>query len=899
MPELGSSTTRHGGVAAAAATATVAAAVLGAAMLAPHHPALKLASARSALSVPGRGASVPFTEYEADDAATNGTVLASSRLRNTLAGEATGRQAVTLSGSGRYVEFTLTKPANAVDIRYSIPDSANGQGQTAPLAVYVNGAHNQDLTLTSKYSWFYGTYPFSNNPGDGNPHHFYDDVRTTFASTLPQGTKVKLQVDSGSVPETIDVADFEQIAPLSQPAGSLSALDYGADPTGAADSGSALTNAINAASTQGKVLWIPAGTYTVNQHLIVNNVTIRGAGPWYTVLHGNGVGVYGNYAPTPSGNVKLYDFAIFGETIDRNDGAQVNGIGGALGGGSVASDIWIQHTKVGLWMDGPFDGFTVTNCRIQDVTADGLNLHDGISHTTVTQNFIRNTGDDGLATWSEQNADHDDTFSFNTVELPMLANGIAVYGGHDISVTDSVVADTQTNGGGIHVANRFNSVPMAGTTTIARDTTLRAGNLDPNWNFGVGALWFDALNAPMNGTVNVTDTDLLDSSYEAIQWVEGSSISNVNFNHVNIDGAGTFALQIQVGGSASFTNVTAAHLGASNPIYNCLGAGAFTINQGSGNSGWYTSTPYCGPWPDPVYGGGNPPPTTPPPTTGPPTGPPTCQRNATASSSTQGYLPANTIDGDANTYWESANNAFPQTLTVDNCTASTVGSVTLRLPPSSAWGARTQTLSVSGSTNGSSYSTLAASAGYLFDPATGNQVTISFNPTSVRYLRLTFTANTGWPAAQVSELTTAAGGGGGGNPDLAAGKAMSASGSTDVYTPDKANDGDTGSYWESADNAFPQWVQVDLGAATGVGRIVLALPGSWPARTETFAVLGSTDGSSFSTVLGPAGHAFDPASGNTVTLTFAPATVRYLRLNFTANTGWPAGQVSELRAYAS
>src|SRR5690348_5413541 len=83
MPELGSSTRtparpRGGGsghLAAAAATATAGAAVLAAVMLAPHGPApaLKLSSAQSALSVPGRGATVPFTEYEADDAATNGT----------------------------------------------------------------------------------------------------------------------------------------------------------------------------------------------------------------------------------------------------------------------------------------------------------------------------------------------------------------------------------------------------------------------------------------------------------------------------------------------------------------------------------------------------------------------------------------------------------------------------------------------------------------------------------------------------------------------------------------------------------------------------------------------------------------------------------------------------------
>jgi hypothetical protein len=38
------------------------------------------------------------------------------------------------------------------------------------------------------------------------------------------------------------------------------------------------------------------------------------------------------------------------------------------------------------------------------------------------------------------------------------------------------------------------------------------------------------------------------------------------------------------------------------------------------------------------------------------------------------------------------------------------------------------------------------------DPDTGNAVTISFPATSARELTLTFTANTGWPAAQVSEF---------------------------------------------------------------------------------------------------------------------------------------------------
>jgi hypothetical protein len=876
-------------------------------------PAVAAASATSPLAVAGRGATVGFTEYEAEDAATNGSVLGMNRTAGTLAGEASGRRAVQLTGAGKYVEFTLTRPANAIDVRYSLPDSPTGTGITAPIALYLNGAKNRDLTLTSKYSWYYGSYPFTNNPGDGKQHHLYDETRALLGSTLAAGTKVRLQVDNAAASSyTIDLADFEQVGPAaSRPANSLSVADYGADPNGAAEASNAFDAAISAARSQGKEVWIPPGTFTINRHIIVDNVTVRGAGPWYSVLHGNGVGLYGNYAPNPSGNVKLYDFAILGEVQERNDGAQVNGVGGALGGGSVVQNLWIQHTKVGLWLDGPFDGLTIRDNRILDQTADGLNLHNGISHVTVTNNFVRNAGDDGLAMWSDQNADHDNVFSFNTIVAPILANNIAIYGGRDNSVTDNVVSETQTQGGGLHVGNRFNSVPLAGTTTLARNTTLRAGVLDPNWQFGVGALWFYALDAPMTGTINVTDTDLLDSSYEAVHFI-GNGISNVNLTNVRIDGAGTFAVQLQSTGSARFANVTAAHIGGPAGIYNCQGAGAFTIADGGGNGGWNTT--YCGQWPDPVYtypGPGPGPSPTASPTVSPsptpsPTPPPggnlALRRPVTVSSTTQAYAGANAVDGDANTYWESANNAFPQTLTVDLGASSALSKLTLKLPPSSAWGTRTQTLSVSGSTDGSAYSTLAGSAGYTFDPAGGNTVTVPVNGTA-RYVRLTFTANTGWAAGQLSELEVY----GGSSPpppppagNLALRRPVTVSSATQTYAGANAVDGDAASYWESANNAFPQALTVDLGSSAALKRVVLRLPPSsaWSTRTQTLSASGSTDGSAFSTLAGSAGYTFDPASGNAVTIAVG-GTARYVRLTFTANTGWPAGQLSELEAYAS
>src|SRR6202789_1491593 len=231
----------------------------------------------------GSGASLPYAQVQAESSATNGTVIGPSYTQGQLADEASGRKAVTLQGTGQYVTFTTPVATNSIDFRYSIPDSSDGSVYTAPLSLYVNGTKQTDFTLTNAYSWYYGSYPFTNTPGSGQ-HHFYDEVHRLFGTTYPAGTTFKLEVDSEDTASsyTIDLADFEQVgAALTQPAGSVSVTSEGADASGVADSTNAFNAAITAAGAGGTV-WIPAGTYNVPGHIAVNNVTIAGAGMWYS-----------------------------------------------------------------------------------------------------------------------------------------------------------------------------------------------------------------------------------------------------------------------------------------------------------------------------------------------------------------------------------------------------------------------------------------------------------------------------------------------------------------------------------------------------------------------------------------------------------------------------------------
>jgi hypothetical protein len=221
-------------------------------------------------------------------------------------------------------------------------------------------------------------------------------------------------------------------------------------------------------------------------------------------------------------------------------------------------------------------------------------------------------------------------------------------------------------------------------------------------------------------------------------------------------------------------------------------------------------------------------------------------------------------------------------------------------------GARSVTVSNTGNA-AASISSLAASGEYAQTNTCGSSiaagasctVNVTFTPTAAgtRTGAVTITSN----AANSPSTIALTGTGATPSSNLALGKPITASSYTQVYAPANANDGNTSTYWESANHAFPQWLQVDLGSAQSFGRIVLNLPPSsaWGTRTQTLSIAGSANGSSFTTIVGSANYTFNPATGNVVTITFPAASARYLRLNFTANTGWPAGQASELQVYAS
>lgn len=538
------------------------------------------------------GAQLPFTSLEAEGAETNGTTIGPDLTQGSLASEASGRRAVRLDSPDQHVDFTLPAAANALTVSGNVPDGVSGT-----VSVLVNGQRlPEPLQVTSEFS-----YLDTPDITGSQTHHLFDSARLLLGRDLRAGDVVRLQPDTAA-PFTVDLADFEQVAaPPPQPPGSISVTETGADPGGRADSAQAFSTAIEQAGSSGGQVWIPPGRYRIDSPLPVHGVSLRGAGAWHSVLRSSHL-----IDRTESGGgVGLHDFAVIGAVTDRVDESPDNAVTGSLGPGSAVTGLWLQHLKAGMWLTGNNDDLLVEGNRILDTTADGINLNGSAERVQVRGNYLRNTGDDALAMWSLNAPDAGSAFTGNTVVAPNLANGIAIYGGTDLTVADNLVADTNALGSGIAISNQsFGGpfFPLSGTITASGNHLVRAGAINPNWGHAMGALRVDAFDSPIRAQVNITDTTAVGSPHSVFEFVDGSGqgheVAGVSVDGARIDHAGTFVVQAETPGRARLSNVVADSTGAAG-VYDCPSTGRFDLERGEGSGGWDGEWQRCGTWPEP------------------------------------------------------------------------------------------------------------------------------------------------------------------------------------------------------------------------------------------------------------------------------------------------------------
>ena len=96
----------------------------------------------------GRGGRLPYIRYGSEDGRVQGAGLIEDP-------EATGRRYECLKARGADIEWTVRAAAQGFDLRFTLPDNAEGTGVQGVLGLYVNGAKMQEVALSSYWAYQY------------------------------------------------------------------------------------------------------------------------------------------------------------------------------------------------------------------------------------------------------------------------------------------------------------------------------------------------------------------------------------------------------------------------------------------------------------------------------------------------------------------------------------------------------------------------------------------------------------------------------------------------------------------------------------------------------------------------------------------------------------------------
>ncbi|WP_127501794.1 discoidin domain-containing protein [Actinoplanes solisilvae] len=493
----------------------------------------------------GRGANMPFDFYEAEDGQIGGgaAIVGPNREIGHLAGEASGRKAVTLNQTGAYVQWTSRAATNTIVARFSIPD-----GTTSSINVYVNGTLNKTVPLTSKFAWLYGNEASPQNSGTG-PRHIYDEANALLTGSFPAGSTIKLQKDganSGSI--AIDFINLEQVAAKPNPDAARYVVPAGFDHQ-------SVQNALDTARQDSSKLgvYLPAGDYSTSNKFQVYGKSIRivGAGPWYTRFYTPSTQSEtdaGFRADSTANGSTFADFAFFGNYTIRIDGpGKVFDFANTAG--ITIDNIWTEHV-VCLYWGANTDNMVIKNSRIRNTFADGVNMTNGSTGNLVDNNEARATGDDSFALFSAIDAGGADeinnVYSNLTSILTWRAAGIAVYGGYANTFKNIYIADTLVYSG-ITISSLDFGYPMNGfganpPTVFDNISIVRSGG--HFWGGQTfGAIWVFSASKVFQG-IRVSNVDIIDPTYSGIMfqtnYVGGQPqniVKDTIFTNITISGA--------------------------------------------------------------------------------------------------------------------------------------------------------------------------------------------------------------------------------------------------------------------------------------------------------------------------------------------------------------------------
>ena len=510
-----------------------------------------------------RGGLFPWTAYDEDNI---GTLTAPAEVIRSaysdgpspLAAEAQKRGVILLNGFGTGVVWNAMAPADAMTLRYSVAD-----GDAGSLTLNVRRAgqvvESKKVSVTSAQAWVYFDSQGNElqSPGTGRtPAKRFNEARIKLVSPIVTGDTIELRRDNGDAMVWVDVleAEVSDFVPLPDAASYLVASDFGATGNGTTNDTAALKSAVAAAASQGKKLYLPRGTYRLEEEIILPaGFVLQGAGMWKTefVFSRTAASAYGGQAlggiKGTGSNTIVRDLYMKSAQSARSLG--YHALKGSWGTGSLIENVWAEHFETGAWIadfsnDGNIytDGLVIRNSRLRNAFADGVNYASGTRNSVVENTHVRGCGDDGLASYASGRTLNKPTtrniqFRYNTIECVYRAGGIGIFGGEGHKIHHNIIRD-QVAGPGLRLNTIFvylngtlEGYPFGSQLIQFYNNTLQRTGALTVFNEQAGAIELQTWYTDVEN-IRFTDIAIDTTRYEGIRYSRVGQVTSAGFQNI-------------------------------------------------------------------------------------------------------------------------------------------------------------------------------------------------------------------------------------------------------------------------------------------------------------------------------------------------------------------------------
>ncbi|MDR0872884.1 MAG: right-handed parallel beta-helix repeat-containing protein [Prevotellaceae bacterium] len=521
---------------------------------------------------------MPYLRYDSQEAEIGGAAVretAPDYDRRNTASEASNQEYVALKDTGSFIswtinENTLLSAKTGVTLRFTLPDasttlsnrSGESVGQKSDIDIYVNCIKKKTVTLDSRWAWQY----FVDMDSDPKTHITdyammrFDEVHFLLSDSLKVGDTIKIvKSKNDNLTTGIDFIEIESVPmPIAKPENALSVKDFGAKGDGIADDWGAINATIKEALKTGKTVYIPEGTFRIDtlMKLDQDGINIQGAGMWYTKLFFSNnnkmkAAVCGN-----ASRLRLADLYINGVNTLRQEADKSyrdqKGIWGNWGESSVIENVWVEHFECGIWTAGyahtpplkaPTKNLRISNVRLRNQYADGVNFAEGTSLSVFEHSNVRNCGDDGIASWSQTASkttpcNQGNTFRYNTVELGWRAGAIGIFGGGGHHIHHCYVGEHLLSAG-IRFTADFPGCPLdtdpANKMYVHDCIIYKCGTPSDLFHDRLSAIDIHGGKQYPLDNITFENIEIISPQTDGIQ-IWGGNINNTSFKNIKISG---------------------------------------------------------------------------------------------------------------------------------------------------------------------------------------------------------------------------------------------------------------------------------------------------------------------------------------------------------------------------